>query len=563
MNLSLLLGAEALNWLAQPSNRAAWEELHRSWGGDNPYTSPDFAGIRYTHYAETHVPILILGHDDSAELIALAPLASAGHNFSGAGAQQAEYPGWLCPAARHREFVSALVTLIAGHDPQGVLKLRYVTQAEAITAWQSLAGQDPRARVEIHQCPMLEVGNDAVRAALKKKGNRSKLNRLRRLGTLELKRARTLAEFDEYLDQAFVIYDLRQGAKNNDTPFCDDGAKRDFLRNWYEQCPDDIYASILLLDGKVVAALFGVVRGRSILNAIIAHDPALAAHSVSKFHLYLLAQELDEQALETLDLTPGGDPWKERFATMHSDVATLEFHADVSERRRLDRDAERLKWLKQVLGRVGISPDDARAMAATAKRVTPAKLVARARNKIHEHVEYRVYRMAGSAIPETTDAGRALRNQFADLLAFDETQASASRQMFLASACERLASGERVYTVGEQDTLAHYGWLIERQEKTVFSEIDYAYEFPEPGAVLYDFYTHPDSRGQKLYQSTIQQMLGDIRRFDEPPAWVYITVLADNLPSRHVIEKLGFDYLESVVRTTRFGKPTWRVTQIP
>ena len=58
-------------------------------------------------------------------------------------------------------------------------------------------------------------------------------------------------------------------------------------------------------------------------------------------------------------------------------------------------------------------------------------------------------------------------------------------------------------------------------------------------------------------------MLGDIRRFDEPPAWVYITVLADNLPSRHVIEKLGFDYLESVVRTTRFGKPTWRVTQIP
>ena len=82
------------------------------------------------------------------------------------------------------------------------------------------------------------------------------------------------------------------------------------------------------------------------------------------------------------------------------------------------------------------------------------------------------------------------------------------------------------------------------------------FEFPEHSAVLYDFYTDPDERGRGLYQRTIQRIIQDALQRIEGLRYVYISVLADNRPSRHVIEKLGFDYQCSLFLNRRFGRVT-------
>lgn len=110
-----------------------------------------------------------------------------------------------------------------------------------------------------------------------------------------------------------------------------------------------------------------------------------------------------------------------------------------------------------------------------------------------------------------------------------------------------MESGHRSYTIGDNNKLVHCGWLVTYQEKSFLTEVGQSYTYPEPGAVLYDFYTAPDGRNCGYYQATIRQMLDDLNR-SEDVSVAYISVLADNGPSRHAIEKIGFRHIGSLFR---------------
>jgi RimJ/RimL family protein N-acetyltransferase len=70
--------------------------------------------------------------------------------------------------------------------------------------------------------------------------------------------------------------------------------------------------------------------------------------------------------------------------------------------------------------------------------------------------------------------------------------------------------------------------------------------------VIFDCYTHPVMRGQGLYYQSLCQMLHDALDHCRA-AQVCIGSLADNLASRHVIEKIGFRYLGSMIKKGRLG----------
>jgi len=100
--------------------------------------------------------------------------------------------------------------------------------------------------------------------------------------------------------------------------------------------------------------------------------------------------------------------------------------------------------------------------------------------------------------------------------------------------------------------------LVEEQQETFFTEVGQPYTFPEPGAVLYDFYTAPSSRGRGYYRQNLCHILRELAASGTgKPA--FVCVLADNTPSRRVIEQVGFEYLGSLWHRRRFGRDRrWR-----
>ena len=106
--------------------------------------------------------------------------------------------------------------------------------------------------------------------------------------------------------------------------------------------------------------------------------------------------------------------------------------------------------------------------------------------------------------------------------------------------------------------MLHYGWLIESQTSAFLTEVQQSFQYPEGSAILYDFFTEVNARGQGLFQMSLHQMLHDIRTL-HGVRYIYCAVLATNRPSRHVIEKLGFSYQCSLGLSKMFGRHRhWR-----
>jgi RimJ/RimL family protein N-acetyltransferase len=155
------------------------------------------------------------------------------------------------------------------------------------------------------------------------------------------------------------------------------------------------------------------------------------------------------------------------------------------------------------------------------------------------------------AVPQLPKPLAMRRDCLADLLSYEPAEAwQPAKDEFLRQAAEGLESGAHIYTYAKDGRLLHYGWLIERQTESVLTEVGQTHYLPPSAAVLADFYTHPLARGRGLYQQSLSQMLHDAA--DIPGTRrIYIGVMADNGPSRHVIEKLGFVYQYSFFKRRR------------
>jgi RimJ/RimL family protein N-acetyltransferase len=183
---------------------------------------------------------------------------------------------------------------------------------------------------------------------------------------------------------------------------------------------------------------------------------------------------------------------------------------------------------------------------------TPARIATGLWRRVWRRAELCVYRYPAERVSGLPNPRRMTRDRWEDLELFERTSRhfQTGRDEFLASVSLRRTQDHHLYTYVDGGRLLHYGWLIPRQSEGRDDRVGMKL-YPEPdSAVLYDFYTHPDARGQGLYTQSLQQMLHDAVAL-EGAAQVYIYANDDNTPSRRVIEKVGFDYIGGLVREQR------------
>ena len=181
--------------------------------------------------------------------------------------------------------------------------------------------------------------------------------------------------------------------------------------------------------------------------------------------------------------------------------------------------------------------------------------------------ELRIYHLSReSAKALQSDASRARlpraaalrRDYLPDLLKYAFLKVGLSKQAFLSQATLRLNRGEHIYTLASDDCLLHYGWLVENKKESFYPEVGEKFRYPDNSAILYNFVTCPDSRAKGYFQDSLRQILSylaDLHSVEH----IFISVLADNAASRHVIEKSGFEYYCSVYSLRCLGlRKNWR-----
>jgi hypothetical protein len=173
----------------------------------------------------------------------------------------------------------------------------------------------------------------------------------------------------------------------------------------------------------------------------------------------------------------------------------------------------------------------------------------------------RIYSHDTKGVPDP-GASRSIRcNVPGDLLRYEPAEGGQSLREFLSTSLRRLEDGLRIYTYTENDCLLCYGWLVERQEKALVSEVGQEFSLPPNSAGLFDFFEFPQARGRGLFSSLLRVMLHDAARIPGT-ARTFVFVSADDAPLRQAIEEVGFSYECSLFEHVRLGR-TRRWVQLP
>lgn len=539
-----------------------WAALYATCPWATALQSWQFVGTWYEVYRSQFAPLVVVGRDVTGRVVGILPLAiSADTNrLVIAGSHQAEYHAWLATSDAGDAFIVAALNALQSSFPDQELRFLFLAH-NAPTGWLETSGEW-RSRCELRpqSRALMRVGDgSSFTHSLRKKSNKSRLKRLERAGEVRFERLTDRAALAAVFDEIISYGTLRIAAVHNE-PVTRDPLKKEFYLAMMD-APGLVHATALRVGDHIAAAHVGLYSRDTVLLGIITHSPFFAEHSPGKLLLLMLGAELAEQGVPIFDLTPGGE-YKERFATHHDEVHVLTVF--FNRRRYLRYKAERqvISAGKQILESVGMSRARAFGLFAAARdgwqrtpmASVPGKLAGRVRRLVRHTAEFRVYEMDAERIADLPRPSAMKRDDIDDILAYQPAEAwQLVVGAFMREALARLQEGCHIYTHVRDGKLLHYGWLIERQEKSTLTEVGQDYYPPPDAALLFDYYSRPEARGKGLYRASLCQMLHDAALIPGTRR-VLIAVLADNGPSRHTIEKIGFSYLYSFFKKTGFGR---------
>lgn len=535
---------------------APWDDLVRRCPWATRFQARDFLRTWFGHYGDRYEPLLVVGEDAEDRLVAALPLAVCDGQVVVAGTHHAEYHAWLSTADESDAFLSHAFAALDGLGFGGVLTFRYLNPGAPLADWLATDPRADRVVVETVGRSLLDV-DDPERgvASLRKKGNRSKLNRLKRMGPLSFERIRDPHEFARTLHEAIPFYDLRQGGAHDAVPFAGDDRKEALHRALFE-LPDFLHVTAMRVGDRLVSALFGFRYDDAVGVGVFAHDPRLAAHSPGKLHLLQLAGLLAEEGLSTLDLTPG-EGWKQRFASREDRCRILRYHfrrrdaAWLRARRRLEDVARRGAHA------VGTTPDDVREELGRWRQAPLRNLVqlpGRVLRRLHHddalHVYSRTPRPEGSDQSTPTIDGGVRVDDLAATLAAARTTG------LLRDALTRLEAGATAY-VGEGDLDAPVlGWVHPAPVRHVYGPGGRRLPLL-PGTAVVELSSGGDPAARR---AVVRCMLHDI---DGDPRTRRIRWLPTNPADRDLAVELGFAYEYTSTVRRRWGRRTHTTARWP
>ena len=555
LSLEILLAEDADAWSATPANMQAWKKLYQECPWHFPTLSPDFYRLWLRHYGKDWRPLLVIGSDTaSGKLQALFPLAVRGALITGAGAHQAEYQGWLGGEENAGDFLRDALRGIQDRLPSHLVRLRYLVPAIPQRAVAAVCSRYPAALLTQYPRPLLRLDKASIEKNLRKKGTRSKLNRLKRAGQVDFRRLTDIDRIHDHLGSIIAMYDFRQGAANDSCPFLDDPNKEAFLLDWAAQSADDeLHISCMTLNDRAIAAHIGVRGGEGIQLAILAYSPEYGAYSPGKLQLYHTARMLAEEGSTYLDLTPGGDPWKERFATEHDTVLILEVHPSATAAARIRLSNRLDRHARSLLRGLGVSPTRVKSSLRAARGLVTGELLKALRPT---HVEYRLYRMALRDLPVSSPGGEVHMNDLRQLTLYDQEQRQPGRQSYLARALARLESGDRIYSMADYSRLLCSARLSGPRTKAYVAEAEQDLLFPLPSHLIDDLYFHPDFREGRDATILLQRILSDLKEDGVQAA--YLGVNTANI-NDDWLKALGFEAVGSAHLARRlWHKRRWQ-----
>ncbi len=468
MSLAIVIGNDAIAALSTPGFRDAWETLYSLCPWATGRQSLAFVEAWYKIYNSVFSPVIVCDQMSNGALAGVLPLAISkdkGELIVACG-PAAEYKGWLSRPDDEGAFIIKALRLIRDEFPGQTLAFGYLPPKTPLDFLRRDRGLSSYFKVRRCRRPLVFLSEERQSEYLAKKSNKSRLNRLKKLGPLSFERIMERSKAEALMAEVGPLCDFRHVAMHDLMRYRGTPANARFDLALLEESL--LHFTVFKAGSHILSAHIGVIdpKKKTVSLGMICHSSIHSRHSPGKFHLHMLSRLLLEEGFTCLDLTPDHE-YKDRFASSCDDVFTLIMYGD---RRRqiiaavIRAVAEAVKATFRVMR---VSPDamiNALARLRDLADLGVERNISRILSRCRRRLIYR--RKVGS---ERFEHGRMSKNNICDLLALNVNQLPAlARKEFFGRAWKRLEKGQSCHTqLGADGSLIQCGWLIERFEDTL------------------------------------------------------------------------------------------------
>ena len=511
MNLTVLTGSEAMRLMGSEAIHSKWMALYERCPWATACQHPDFVLPWYQLYQGSFLPIVVLEESDDGALQGLLTLArrSGATTLTGAGERQAEYQAWLGAPEAGDDFIRKAIPAVRCAFPGADICLRYLP-ANIPLGWMSERSDYGRyCTLRSHRRPVMNIDRAAMAVQRAKKNHRQNFNRLQRMGEVKFEKVCGHERFARVFDDICTQYDFRQGALHHQLPFAADALKKRFYLELDKR--GLLHTAILTVGGDIAASHVGLLSsGRALHLGINTHAPAYGAHSPGNLLLAMLGVHLAEEDVPVFDLTPGGDEYKEHFATEHDLAFELTIHGNVSQRLKTGFLAGGIQLAKTGLRTAGIRPsnvlaaiDRVRSLGKSSERDFASRL----------HRESQEYRVVYRLRPKIDSPGDppVSKNCLADVMKYDPGASPASYWQFLRLVMQRMTRSNQLYSLVRDGKLLVFCWLAVGSASVFPPELQMLAAQSSAPMLLFDLYVHPELATAECVQGFIKRVLYDLQ----------------------------------------------------
>lgn len=527
MHLTVLTGSEALDCVYSKEFQSRWKALHDCCPWATACQHPDFVEPWYELYYTRFMPVVVVGESADGTLAGLLTLASGrnGGKLTGAGEQQAEYQGWLQTPDADSRFIVDAIAAIRVRFPDVDLSLKYLPPGIPLDWLDGVK----LCVLHAHPRPLMRADAAAMARQRNKKNHRQNYNRLKRLGEVGFERVVEHDHFVRVFDDMCIQYDFRQAALYWSMPFSNDPIKKRFYLELHKR--GLLHTTILTVGDKIAASHIGLLsEKRAVHLGINTYDPALAAHSPGNLLLAMLGVHLAEEEMPVLDLTPGGDGYKEHFATEHDSVCELTIYGDAARRLKTETLLHAKKRLKARMRTAGYRTADLLGAVEKLKILKPSGLRELA-EKLRVRLTSRPCELQHRQRPGAVAVKKLpiSRNCLHDVLKFDAAGSPAAYWEFLGTVMKRMERSHHLFSFVQGDALRMFCWVRLGTAEPAAGDDSF---------VLYDLYVHRQWDDHELVQSFVEQMLAELKEQKSDAGVYYRGALNTELQA--VVERCGF-----------------------
>ncbi len=477
--IELITGSAVIDAMINDAGfQQSWDALYASCPWATVFQCRPFIAAWYQVYRHQHLPILIKAIENG-QLKGLLPVVLLNTNanefqsgqgrsrITGAGHYDAEYQTWLAAPADADTFIKKALTELRKQFPGHPITFRFLSPGTSLDWLQKDTTWRTCSIVQSYDRPLINFKDAEAEKIFQRNHFKNKINRLKRLGEVQFEQITDLDNFKHCLHEMAVLYDFRQSALFNKSPFKEDPFKEDFLLQLFRL--QLLHVTVLKAGGRTMAAV-AAVAGKDDwmhLAGVNCHSPFNARfYSPGFLHFILLAKKLASESIHYFDLSPGYDAYKDDLANLHDEVQELV----ISPTRKFQLKRQCKKWVHTRLIAAGIRPMSAelalKKYIYLARRRTIMSVIKGMVNRLQPKRKKQLYRMETGVLQSPIKMALHTNN-LRDLMQFEPCLPAGrgsqsdpvTRWEFLENAMMRLERGQHCYTRAENGRLLCCAWF--------------------------------------------------------------------------------------------------------